>query len=477
MYIIRSLDYRFVSLTIPDVIIAITLISFIFVFGYLYSKKKKETDSVYRYFNLGLLVHVFGVIGFCLVYLLYYEGDTLDYFNSAVSVNNVLFTEPSHYFSILFGGNTSLNWTYFSSVTGYPEWHIWKDPTTFFVVRLFAPICLLGLNSFVISSILVACITFVGPWKLYRLLCSLYPHLGKYFVFSALMVPSVVFWGSGILKDSITLCTSTWLTYCMFSIFFTRRKVFINICILILMAFLTLSIKPYIFVSIIPGLLIWLFVKWVMRVKNVVVRILIAPTAIIFALLGAVLLISSMGESLGIYGNVDTMIEKVKVTQEDLTRSSQYGSNFFDIGKFDATPAGLISKAPAAIIAGLFRPFIWEAGNPFIVISGLENLFLVFLLIYSLIKTGIKTYINSIFQDPFLTFSLVFSVMFAFGVGLASANFGALVRYKIPLLPFFVSGMFIMLDSYRQRKEKREGITDLSSGNASNLPDNKPLEK
>jgi len=34
---------------------------------------------------------------------------------------------------------------------------------------------------------------------------------------------------------------------------------------------------------------------------------------------------------------------------------------------------------------------------------------------------------------------------------LASANFGALVRYKIPLLPFFVSAIFIIM------YEKKDG--------------------
>jgi hypothetical protein len=39
---------------------------------------------------------------------------------------------------------------------------------------------------------------------------------------------------------------------------------------------------------------------------------------------------------------------------------------------------------------------------------------------------------------------MVFVLILAFGVGTNSGNFGTLVRYKIPLIPFFLSSLFIM---------------------------------
>jgi hypothetical protein len=43
--------------------------------------------------------------------------------------------------------------------------------------------------------------------------------------------------------------------------------------------------------------------------------------------------------------------------------------------------------------------------------------------------------------------------MFAFGIGLASANFGALVRYRIPGMPFLMLSLFI-LDYYLVRDKQ-----------------------
>ena len=43
-----------------------------------------------------------------------------------------------------------------------------------------------------------------------------------------------------------------------------------------------------------------------------------------------------------------------------------------------------------------------------------------------------------------ILFSLIFSIAFAFAVGVSTYNFGTLVRYKIPLLPFFVVALILI---------------------------------
>jgi hypothetical protein len=50
-----------------------------------------------------------------------------------------------------------------------------------------------------------------------------------------------------------------------------------------------------------------------------------------------------------------------------------------------------------------------------------------------------------------LIFAFSFTIIFAFGVGLATANFGALVRYKIPMLPFFVGGLFVLMEKGKKK--------------------------
>jgi hypothetical protein len=48
--------------------------------------------------------------------------------------------------------------------------------------------------------------------------------------------------------------------------------------------------------------------------------------------------------------------------------------------------------------------------------------------------------------------SFVFSLIFAASVGITSANFGTLVRYKIPLIPFYLSGLYILQSIANERR-------------------------
>ena len=82
-------------------------------------------------------------------------------------------------------------------------------------------------------------------------------------------------------------------------------------------------------------------------------------------------------------------------------------------------------------------------------LSGLENTFLLVVTLMFLLRYPVF-FFRTLFKDPLLMFALVFSVTFAYSVGLSTSNFGALVRFKIPLLPFFVSMLLVM---YRMRKE------------------------
>ena len=77
------------------------------------------------------------------------------------------------------------------------------------------------------------------------------------------------------------------------------------------------------------------------------------------------------------------------------------------------------------------------------VISVVENIILLFFTAVLLLRLSPFKFFKEIFTDPFLVFAFIFSIFFAFGVGIASTNFGALVRYKIPLIPFLLLHILI----------------------------------
>jgi len=192
-------------------------------------------------------------------------------------------------------------------------------------------------------------------------------------------------------------------------------------------------------------------------------KIVLGPLILVLFVSGFSLIMTRVSSSMGAYGNIENSMKQAQIIQQDLTRSEQYGENYYDIGKFEATPVGVLSKFPIATISGIFRPFIWEARNPFILMAALEGLFLMVFLVYALIKTGTMRFFKNIFSDPLLIFSFSFVLIFGFGVGLATANFGALVRYKIPLLPFLTAGLYILIDMAKNKNKNTDQISEEKS--------------
>jgi len=147
---------------------------------------------------------------------------------------------------------------------------------------------------------------------------------------------------------------------------------------------------------------------------------------------------------MGRYGSLESVIEKARITQDDLLNELHYGKNNYKLDRIDGSISGLLSSAPLATFTALFRPLPWEIGSPTMVVSAIENTVLLLFTFYTLIIIGPFKFLKIIVSDPFLIYCFVFSLFFGFGVGIAGTNFGALVRYKIPLMPFFFSAIYLI---------------------------------
>ena len=114
--------------------------------------------------------------------------------------------------------------TYFNHETGYPAWYMYKDPKTFAVVRYITPLELLCFRSYLITTVVLSVLSFTGLWKLYLLFNRVYPGISDQLAIGVLFIPSVVFWGSGLLKDTITFSAACWFTYSFFKVFVVKEN-------------------------------------------------------------------------------------------------------------------------------------------------------------------------------------------------------------------------------------------------------------
>jgi uncharacterized membrane protein YfcA len=133
-----------------------------------------------------------------------------------------------------------------------------------------------------------------------------------------------------------------------------------------------------------------------------------------------------------------------------MSRNETYGSKRYDLGVTDYSPAGMIAAFPASVIASFFRPFIWEALSPTLIINGLESVVIMYFTFRFLVSSKIRKRITRIRQHEFLIYGFVFAVILAYFAGFTSILFGVLVRFKAPVLPFLI---IVLTAHYKTEKE------------------------
>ncbi len=445
---------------------------YVMVIGLWFARTKNrriKAEPEYRYYLWGFYAKVAGGMAFAVVYYFYYRGgDTIAYFYSAVPLVNLAKQDPAAYIHALFADNSMENSSrFFSEATGFPYGYIYRDPLGYFMAKLISPLVLLGFKSYLVTTVLVVAVTYPSVWKLFQTLSRYYPSIRPRLAFAVLFVPSCIFWGSGIMKDSFTFAAACWFVHGIDNLLIRKVHPFGSLVGLFISGAIMVLLKPYILMTLLPACTLWAAYARVSRIRNTAMRLLALPVLFAILFFGLLVLVNNVGESFGKF-SPERALHTVVITQEDLKRG-QYGSNYFDIGTIQPTWSSILSKFPQATFAGMFRPQVVESRNVMMLVSGLENSFMLLLFLYILYRSRVVHFIALLRKNPLLQMCYVFAIGYAFMIGVTTPNFGALVRFKIPMVPLFVSALFItahILDVRRavQRRGRRFRFEDYMNG-------------
>lgn len=431
-----------------DFVIALIYLILIFITTRFIVNANIKSNPAYKYYTGALFFRLIVSVIFCTLYLIVYSGgDSAGYFYNAIVLLRVLSEKGlGDFLKVWLGDFNQENYSVFTITTRWPLY--WGKAETFFLPRFIAPIVLLSFHKYIVATIVLCAINFIGSWKLYLVLIDYYPKLTKELIIGVMYIPSVVFWSSGVSKDGIVLSAICWLIYGIHQTFIKKRLIILGLIYVLISSYIIISIRSFMFYALIPSVFIWVFHSWFSNFKNAFAKLIIIPLCVLGAIFISQKILSNMQSQLGHYAT-QSILQVASITQQDLTRESQYGKNYFNIEFNDPSFAGVIKKAPLAIVSGLFRPFIWEARSFLIFLSSIENLILLILTISLIFRYGLISFILKIFNHPMLLFSFSFSLIFALAVGLSIANFGALSRYKIDATLFWVIILFIL---YKESK-------------------------
>lgn len=422
--------------------ILLTPLYLIFIYLAAFHLKSRITNKHARkYFIPALTLKLIGAVTLGLIYTFYYSGgDTFNYYKQGKVIYSAFWDSPISGFKLLLNSGE-----FDPSLLQYIGQMYWfQSASEYAVIKFVAFFGLFSFNTYSVIALFFACFSFWGLWAMYTTLLKMFPGLHKQFALALFFVPSLFFWGSGILKDTICIGMLGLLFQSFYNLAIQKKNILLNILFALISILVLKTIKAYILLAFVPPALFWIFLENRQKIKNGMLRLVLGPFLIL------------IGGFIAYYGatnitagdekyDLDKIAGRTKVNAEYLYQISQkQEGSAYSIGELDGTIPGMIKLAPQAIIVALYRPFIWEVKNPLMLLSAVEALFFLILTITTFSKVGWIKSLKLVITKPILTFCFVFSIIFAFAVGINSFNFGTLVRYKIPLIPFYLSGLFIL---------------------------------
>jgi hypothetical protein len=437
------MDWRILNIT--DFLLLPFLVAFWVGIFTLYRNRRYKDNQLRRYFLPALGLRLLGAVLTACMYQYYYGyGDTFFYFIGAYDIYTAFLSNPSAAMEMLFTDINDWSLETYNSVTlrGF-----FRQEKEAMVIRVAGSVSLFGFGTYLGISFIMTVFSFLGCWALFRVFYDLYPHLHKRLALAILYLPSMWFWSTGIMKDSIVIGALGLFVNGFYHTVVSKEKKWIrSIIFIVLGAYLMKNTKIYVLLAIFPAIVIWVFFMIKERIKNDTLRRLSTPIFFGAGAVGGILVIRVLGSVFPQYTLAGFMEEAAKMQWWLKFSTERDNGTGYDLGTLDPTALGLLKAFPKSVNVALFRPYLWEARKIIVLPSAIEALFTLGLTIYVFFKVGILRTLLALFSDPVVLFCMIFAIIFAFAVGFTSFNFGALARYKIPCLPFYYTAMILLLD-------------------------------
>lgn len=419
-----------------------------------YPAGTRKTHPWRKYFLAGFSLKIAGAIFIGLAYEYYYHGgDTSAFMYHAKVINQSFGDSVFKWLNLIFHTASPYDPSYYK----YINQMMWYgDKSAYMTCSITAFISLFTFNTYLPTSIIFAALSFTGTWAVFRLFAELYPKLTKQLAVCILFLPSAIVWGSGIFKDTICMAALSWMTFVVFRMLVHRKVTLRYLGICAFCFYILTVIKIYIVLVFVPALLLWILNTYSHRIRNKALRSLLI--FFVYGMIGAgfIAVTTVFAGQLGQY-SLDRLANTSNTTRTYIyyvstTTTGDEGSAY-DLGAFEPTIGGMLTKFPLAVNVTLFRPYIWEARKAIVLLNSVEAMLFLFFTLKVLFSVGLKNTWRAIARNPTIQFFLVFTLIFAFSVGISSYNFGALSRYRIPCLPFYA--MALVLIYYNGRSPDR----------------------
>lgn len=350
------------------------------------------------------------------------SSDSWKFFFDAKKDTQLLYQNPLRYFISILDNPYDKDYRHlFSSVNSY-----WNDLKHIYMVKIVSLFNVLSGSRYYVNVIFFSFVTFFGPIAFIRVMNDVFPGKKLLITCTTFLLPSFLFWSSGIHKDGIVFLLMSLLVYVMY--FALKEKklglrsvLFVGLCLLAIF-----PVRNHVVLACAPGLFAWwLAEKYFKRKWVAFVLVTVIGTTAFF---GAKF----------IHPKLDLPISIV-LRNNDFSKLG--GNSFLPQRKLEPTFLGFLQNAPQALNHALVRPYVTEFLSPLYLASALE-----ILCIWLLVSVWFFRFTNNPYKHSVVQFLFLVSMVLLLLTGYIVPQLGAIVRYRAIFLPFLLVPIVATID-------------------------------
>ena len=366
------------------------------------------------------LIKVLASIAIGWISIHYYHGsnDYWDINREGWQEYQLMWTNPSTYFTNIFHTDYANGYGgFFDSFQSY-----WNDLKNNLIIKMISLFDIFSRGNYYINSLFFNYIIFFGHVALYRLFISIYKGQKNAVIICCFLLPSLLYFSSGIHKDGIVFLMLALLVFNIYTIL-QQPSVWLKRVSMIIFSLLVLFLmRNFIVLLLLPAIMAWLIVakaKW---------RPL--PVFIGVYFIGGLMLFN-INRFVATVHPLEIIVQK----QTDFLRLPP-SATAISLDTLHPTFTGFVHNMPQAFNHLLLRPYLTELPSAILFPMNLE-LFLCHLLIILFIFFHKKRTGES--PEPFIYFAVFFTLTAFLFIGYIVPNLGSLVRYRSLYSPFLIT--------------------------------------
>jgi hypothetical protein len=408
--------------------------AYLILFAWLVTKTKFFTASGLTTPQLVIIFLLKVMVGILYGWIGVYYGelaqmvDTWAYHYESKQEYQLLISDPQSFFSSIFRNTYNDGYTKFLSVEN--SW--WNDLKGTFFVKLLAFFNILSFENYYVNVIFYSFISMFGLMALYRIMKDVFPDKKLPVLLSTFLIPSVLYWTSGLHKDGLIFLGLMFVCYHIYFGLKENRFSIGRIVSIILGLVLVLALRNFMIILILPALFAWIVASKV----NVKPLLVFSGVYILFIIL---------------FFTTRFINPRFDFPEEVVARQEAFlglgGGSAVDVNKLEPTLPSFIANSPQAITLSTIRPYPSDVKHLLSLAAAVEiNFFLLLFLVFIFWRK------NGTAASPFLIFCVFFSFSVLMMIGYSVNILGAIVRYRSIVLSLLIIPMVAKIDWPRINK-------------------------